>query len=220
MPEPVKRNYSSTLRAEQARATRRAIVAAAGELFVRDGYGATTVDALALAAGVSRKTVFTSVGGKLEALKLARDWAIVGDDEPIPMLERPAIKAAYREKDARRVIAAYAATYVASAARVAPIHHVIESAKGLDEGVLALSVEGWQQRRFGMGKFAEHLAELGALRDDLTVDAAADVLWFFNDPENFYKLVVVRGWTHERFETWLRDTLLRQLVREDYRPTT
>jgi AcrR family transcriptional regulator len=220
MPEPVKRNYSSTLRADQARATRRAIVAAAGELFVRDGYGATTVDALALAAGVSRKTVFTSVGGKLEALKLARDWAIVGDDEPIPMLERPAIKAAYREKDARRVIAAYAATYVASAARVAPIHHVIESAKGLDEGVLALSVEGWQQRRFGMGKFAEHLAELGALRDDLTVDAATDVLWFFNDPENFYKLVVVRGWTHERFETWLRDTLLRQLVREDYRPTT
>ncbi|HJQ41949.1 MAG TPA: helix-turn-helix domain-containing protein, partial [Jatrophihabitantaceae bacterium] len=112
MTETVKRTYSSALRAEQARATRRAIVAAAAELFVRDGYGATTVDAIARAAGVSRKTVFTSVGGKVEALKLARDWAIVGDDEPIPMLERPAIKAAYAEKDARKVIAAYVQNYL------------------------------------------------------------------------------------------------------------
>src|SRR5689334_1497564 len=146
MNEPVKRQYASTLRAEQARTTRRAIVDAAARLFVEHGYGGTTVDAIAAAAGVSRKTVFTSVGGKLEALKLARDWAIVGDDEPIPMLERPAIKAAYREKDARKVVAAYVQNYLESAGRVAPIHHVIEAAKGLDDDVRALSDEGWTQR--------------------------------------------------------------------------
>ena len=218
MTETVKRTYSSALRAEQARTTRRAIVAAAAELFVRDGYGATTVDAIARAAGVSRKTVFTSVGGKVEALKLARDWAIVGDDEPIPMLERPAIKAAYAEKDARKVIAAYVQNYLESAGRVAPIHHVIESAAGLDDDVQALSVEGWEQRRFGMGKFAEQLDNLDALRDDLTVDTAGDIMWHYNDPETYYKFVIKRGWPVDQFADWLRRTLTDQLIRKGYRP--
>jgi len=218
MPQGVKRGYRSALRNAQARKTRQAIVSAAAGLFEEFGYGATTVDAIAVAAGVSRKTVFTSVGGKVEALKLARDWAIVGDDEPISMLERPAITASYQEKDARRVIAAYVELYLDSASRVAPIHHVIEAAKGLDEDVLALSVEGWAQRRFGMGKFAEQLGHLGALRDDLTVETAGDLLWFYNDPENYFRLVVVRGWPVEAFRQWLRETLLQQLIRSDYVP--
>src|SRR6516162_4037958 len=98
MSQPVKKKpYNSSLRAAQARATRRAIVDAAARLFTERGYGVTTVDAIAEAAGVSRKTVFTSVGGKTEALKLAMDWAIVGDDEPVPMLERPHIRVMQRE---------------------------------------------------------------------------------------------------------------------------
>src|SRR5690242_10854927 len=108
MSAPVKKPYTSTLRAAQARATRRAIVDAAARLFTQRGYGATTVDAIAEAAGVSRKTVFTSVGGKTEALKLAIDWAIAGDDEPVPMLERPHIKAMQQEPDARQILASYA----------------------------------------------------------------------------------------------------------------
>ena len=218
MVEAVKRTYSSTLRAEQARTTKHAIVAAATQLFVRDGYGATTVDAIAAAAGVSRKTVFTSVGGKVEALKLARDWAIVGDDEPVPMLERPWIKNAMQQRDARKVIELYAQNYVISASRVAPIHHVIESAKGLDDDVRALSVEGWEQRRFGMGMFARQLDRLGALPDGLDVEAAADIVWYFNDPETYYKFVISRGWPVERFESWLRDTMQLLLIRKGYRP--
>ena len=218
MSTPVKRTYASTLRAEQAKATRRAIVDAAARLFVERGYGETTIDAIAAEAGVSRKTVFTSVGGKVEALKLARDWAIVGDDEPVPMLERPAIKAAAQEKDARKVVAGYVQQYIDSARRVAPIHHVIESAKGLDADVLALSEEGWAQRRFGMGMFAAQVGNLGALPDGMTVETAGDIMWHFNDPETFYKFVIARGWPIEQFRTWLRETLLQQLIRKNYRP--
>src|SRR5215472_734490 len=101
MSQPVKKPYSSELRAAQARATRRAIVDAAARLFAGQGYGATTVDAIAAAAGVSRKTVFASVGGKAAALKLAIDWAIVGDDEPVPLLGRPHIQAGHAAPDAR-----------------------------------------------------------------------------------------------------------------------
>ena len=65
-----KRVYTSELRDAQARATRRQVVAAAGDLFAREGYGATTIAAVADAAGVSRKTVFSAVGGKVELIKL------------------------------------------------------------------------------------------------------------------------------------------------------
>ena len=80
-----KRPYQSALRDEQARTTRRAIVEAGAALFVERGYAGTTVDAIAERAGVSRKTVFTSVGGKVGLLKLAIDWALAGDDEPVAL---------------------------------------------------------------------------------------------------------------------------------------
>jgi AcrR family transcriptional regulator len=71
------RSYSSALRADQARQTRRRIVDAAAELFAERDYTGTTIDAIAAAAGVSRKTVFDSVGGKAQLMKLAYDFAIV-----------------------------------------------------------------------------------------------------------------------------------------------
>ena len=77
--QPPKR-YASQVRDEQARRTRRAIVTAAHDLFLAQGYAATTIDAIAAAAHVSRRTVFNSVGGKAALLKLAWDWAVVGDD--------------------------------------------------------------------------------------------------------------------------------------------
>ncbi|MDT4942737.1 MAG: hypothetical protein QOJ34_2826 [Pseudonocardiales bacterium] len=220
MTEPVKRQYASTLRAEQARATRRAIVDAAARLFVERGYGATTIDAIAAAAGVSRKTVFTSVGGKVEALKLAVDWAIVGDDEPVPLLARPEIERQRAEPDARRLLGSYAAMQRRSAARVAPLVSVAESVAGSDPAVRALVDEGKSQRRFGMGMLAAQLAERGALRRDLSLDEAGDVLWLFNDPLTYHRLVIQRGWSPERYEDWIANTVIALLVRPDYSPTS
>jgi AcrR family transcriptional regulator len=217
MSDPVKRrNYSSALRAQQARATRRAIVDAAARLFVEDGYGATTVDAIAEAAGVSRKTVFTSVGGKVEALKLAVDWAFVGDDEPVPMLERPEVVRQQRETDPRKMLRAYAALQRGVAARAAPFVKVAEAAAGTDPALRQLVDQLAAQRRFGMRVLAGQLAEQGTLPDQLTVDEAADTLWLFNDPLTYHRLVLERGWTPQRYEQWIGDTLIALLVRPDY----
>ena len=95
MSQPARR-YVSEVRDEQARRTRRAIVTAARELFLGQGYAATTIDAIAAAAHVSRRTVFNAVGGKTVLLKLALEWAIVGDDEPVPLADRPAWRARLR----------------------------------------------------------------------------------------------------------------------------
>jgi AcrR family transcriptional regulator len=218
MSQTVKKPYSSALRAAQARATRRAIVDAAARLFVAQGYGATTVDAIARAAGVSRKTVFTSVGGKIEALKLAMDWAAVGDDEPVPMLDRPHVRAARTEPDARRILVGYARSVGEVGARIAPLNAVIQAAAGLDEGIRALAGQVRDQRLRGMRDLAAVLDDRGALKPGLTVTEAADVLWLLNDPAVYHRLVIERHWSPDRYEQWLADALISMLISVGYVP--
>jgi AcrR family transcriptional regulator len=220
MTAPVKKPYKSALRAAQARATRRAIVDAAARLFTQRGYGATTVDAIADAAGVSRKTVFTSVGGKTEALKLALDWAIAGDDEPVPMLERPHIKAMQNEPDARRVLASYARHVRQTATRTAPLHQVVQAAAGLDADIRALAENGRAQRIRGMRAMAQTLADRGALKPGLTPSEAADILWLLNDPGVYHRLVIEQHWSPDRYQDWLADALISLLIPASYQPET
>src|SRR3954447_9229018 len=98
--DPVKRAYRSDVRRARAESTRLTIVRAATELFVADGYGPTSVEAVAGAASVSRATVFTSVGGKAALLRAAYDVAIVGDDQPVPLPERPWARPVAEARDA------------------------------------------------------------------------------------------------------------------------
>jgi AcrR family transcriptional regulator len=214
--ESVKRHYVSTLRAEQARATRRAIVDAAAQLFVERGYGATTVDAIAEKAGVSRKTVFTSVGGKVEALKLAVAFAIAGDDEPVALLDRSAIERLRQEPDARRLLRGFAAVQRGVATRVASLAHVAESATGIDPALRELAEASRRHRLTSMRALARELAARGALPDGLSVVKAADVLWVFSDPLTYHRLVLERGWSPKRYEEWIGDALVALLVRADY----
>lgn len=214
----VKRPYTSGLRASQAQSTRRAIVAAAAALFIERGYGATSVEAIAEAGGVSRKTVFTSVGGKLQTLKLALDWAITGDDAPIPVLERPHVQAALQEPDARRILRDFATNVVEVMSRTAPLARVLESAAGLDADLRALSDDLRAQRQHGMSFLAAVLDERSALRSDLTVTEAADLLWLLNDSAPYHRLVVEQGWTPVRYESWLADALVALLLAPDYAP--
>jgi len=220
MTAPVKKPYRSALREAQARATRRAIVDAAARLFIQRGYGATTVDAIAEAAGVSRKTVFTSVGGKTEALKLAIDWANVGDDEPVPMLERPHVKAMQNEPDARLILISQARYVRQAAARAAPLHAVVQAAAGLDADIRALAEDVRAQRIRGMRAMARVLADRGALKPGLTPSEAADVLWLLIDPGVYYRLVIEQHWDPDRYQDWLADALVSLLIPASYRPAT
>lgn len=217
MSESVKKPYNSALRAAQARATRRTVVEAAAQLFIERGYGATTVDAIATAAGVSRKTVFTSVGGKAEALKLAIDWAIVGDDEPVPVVERPHVAAALEEPDARRILADYVRSECDVNARIAPLNAVLHGAAGLDADIRALAEDGRAQRLRGMQFLVQVLADRGALRPDLTTSEAADILWLFN-PDIYHRLVIEQRWSPDRYEQWLTAALDSLLISPGYRP--
>lgn len=212
MPAAVKRDYRSELREAQALQTRRSIVAAASRLFVEDGYGVTTIDAVAEAAGVSRRTVFTAVGGKLELLKVALDWAVAGDDRPVPVADRREMRDAMAQDDPVALLRGCAHEMVSITNRAAGLAKALEVAAGIDPAARDLAEQGQRHRLDDARMVVVRLRAMNALTSDLTFDEAVDMVWLAIDPGLFHRLVTVRGWSTRRFEDWLAQHLIVQLI--------
>jgi len=210
--QPPKR-YTSQVRDEQARRTRRAIVTAAHDLFVAQGYWATTIDGIAAAAHVSRRTVFNSVGGKVALLKLALDWAIVGDDEPIALADRPAIKAILAESDPRKALMLWVQTVADVAARTAPLGEVLIAAADIDPAAAQLLAEASRNRMLGATVFIRFIESLDGLAAGITDQRAAELCWALTDGHLYRQLVGQRGWSTADFNRWLYDSLAAALLR-------
>ena len=209
----VKRSYESPLRKAQAAATRRAVIDAAAASFIERGFVATSIETVAAAAGVSRATVFTSVGGKTALLKTAYDVALVGDDEPVPFPDRPASLAVRAEPDPRRFLVGYAGLVTDINRRLAPIYEAVRGAASADPEVRDVFGTIAAERRIGAGGVvAQVVAKGGRLRNGIDAETAADILWVLIDAGLFHLLVHQRGWTPERFEAWLAESLQRQLL--------
>lgn len=198
-----KRAYRSTVREESARRTRRQIVSAAAELFVERGYAGTTVEAVAERAGVSRRTVFSSVGSKVELLKTAWDWAVVGDDEPVAVADRPEIARMRAETDPRALVELWVDQVMRVGSRVAPLALVLARAVDVDPEAAALQDRIDVERRTGASLFVGGLAAIGGLRADVTVDQGADMAWTLMNPLLVSRLRQERGWSDAQVRTWL-----------------
>ena len=208
----VKREYRSPLREASARATRAAIIDAATRLFVEQGYAATSVEAIAIAAGVSRATVFTTFAGKAALLKAAYDVALVGDDEPIPLPDRPRSKAVQAEPDPARLLEGYAEILVEISGRLAPIYEAVRGGASADPEARQVWEKIQAERRIGGTNVVKLIAARRALRKDLDRDAAGDLVWVLNDPGLYFMLVHRRRWSAARFQAWLAETLKAQLL--------
>jgi AcrR family transcriptional regulator len=212
MAAGVKRDYRSDLRAAQALQTRRAIVTAASELFTAQGYGSTTVDAVAKAAGVSRKTVFTAVGGKLDLLKTALDWAVAGDDRPVALADRSVMRGLLEETDPQRLITGWVHALADIDSRVGSLIGALEVAANIDAEAQTLVDDSQRQRLAGARTIVRRLNALGALKPGLNRDQAVDIAWLASDAVLHDRLVRTRGWSLGRFEKWLAESLIEQLV--------
>src|ERR1700722_8606542 len=87
MPAP--RPYDASSRRESAARNRAAVLAACRELLFRDGYHHMTVRSVAEQAGVSPETVYKAFGGKPGLMKALWDVTLAGDDQPVPIADRP-----------------------------------------------------------------------------------------------------------------------------------
>ena len=122
-----RRRYDSSRRQEQARENRRAILEAARRMFLRRGYAATTVSAIAGEAGVSVETVYKAFANKPGLVKAVVDVAIVGDDESVPMIERELVRRIEAETDPRRKLALYGEHLSESAPRRVPVELLVRA---------------------------------------------------------------------------------------------
>jgi AcrR family transcriptional regulator len=207
------RPYSSPLRAQQADATRRAVLNAASELFIAQGYGATTLDQIAARAGVSKPTVFSAVGNKQTVLSAVRDVAMAGDDEKLSMVERPLAEEVRQEPDPHRAMELLARLFTGVGRRYARIDEVLRGAAHSGEpGLRELWQTSEEQRLTGARIWATSLAGKGPFRNGMDVDTATDLLWLHMAPDQYHRLVHVRGWSDDRFQRWLIDSLTGLLL--------
>lgn len=216
--QPVKhtRKYDSGRRRAQALETRAAILEAARTLFFANGYGKTSVTAVADEAAVSVETIYKAFGGKAGLARALFDQALAGDD-PITTGERAAI-VKRDEHDPRRRLRAFGAFVSEVAPRVAPVMLLIRAAAETDPEAATLWQHINDERLAGMGRDAQQLADEGHLRDDVTVDEARDVFWTCTSPGLFELLVINRGWTPKRYGQWVGDTFIATLLEPELRP--
>lgn len=203
------------LRRAKAARTRAAIIRAAGELFVQLGYASTSIQDIADRAGVSRATVFNSVGGKVQLLRAAYDVAVVGDDEPLPLPLRPEARAVIDAADQHQAIEKYAALTVGVNRRLFGIYEALRSAAGADPEVRAHWEQIQQERLGGAQGFIRILESKGPLRSGLDRARAADVIWTLLDAGLYARLVVDRGWEPAQFERWLRDRIRSEVLPDE-----
>jgi AcrR family transcriptional regulator len=200
---PGRRRYRSLVREEGARRTRRAIVLAAGKLLTERGYGGTSLGAVAAASGVARPTVTATFGSKPALLREVLDEALAGDDEPVPVADRPWFRPVWDAQTPQEVLAAYAQVCTLIGARAARLFEVVRRAADTGPEVAGLWQNTGRNRRAGARMVVDHLRKLGPLDEWPGYDKAVDALWFFNDPAHYDTLVLQRRWQEDDFTMWL-----------------
>jgi AcrR family transcriptional regulator len=204
-------------RAEQARATRRRIVAAAADHFVARGYAATLLEQVAEQAGVAVQTVYFHFGNKRTLLKHVMDVAAVGDDEPVPLLERPWLKQIEQETEPRRIIQLWLANSRQILHRVAPLMRVMRGATGTDPELAAQWETNQQQTRTAYALLAQLLAGRDALKPGMDVDQARDIAFTITNVESYLQFTDVCGWTPDQWQERTAAILIACLLTHDGR---
>ncbi len=189
------------------------MLASARELFVVKGYAATTVADIARHARVAVDTVYATVGRKPDLLREVLETSISGTDNAIPARQRDYVRRVSDATSARAKIDAYVEGLVPLQSRLAPVVLALRDAAATDPESAAEWSRIADRRARNMRGFAADLRSTGELREDLSDDDVADIVWSMNGPEYWTLLVVERGWTPERFGTHLRDAWARVLLR-------
>jgi TetR/AcrR family transcriptional regulator of autoinduction and epiphytic fitness len=206
------RTYDSSNRTRQARETRRRIVEAAARLFVRDGYAATSIAAIAEEAGVAVPTVYAGLRSKAGVLRAVVDLTVRGDDEAVPLASRSEWREMEREDDPRRQLALFARIHRQIGDREAAVFAQLEAAAGADPEATRMLADHDDRRYQTQSRLARSLHRKKALKRGLTAREAADLIWTLASERTYLALVRDRGWRPEQYERWVVDQLEAALL--------
>ena len=202
---------STGKKGEKSRQTRGRILQAAYELFVDQGYGATTLQGIAERAGVAVQTIYFAFGNKPSLLKELVDVTIAGDDEPIPTMQRDWFHDAIAAGTAEAHLRAHVHGTCGILARVAPIMDVLHAATAQDPSLASLWQQDTDPRLEVQTAAARSLMAKTGANTDLPVKDAADLLYGLLSPQLYLLFIRDRGWAPDRWEQWVYDTLHAQL---------
>lgn len=214
--QPVtRRRYDASGRRRAAAQTKARIVSAARESFLADGYSATTIAAIAARADVAPDTIYAAVGPKPALFREVIETALSGTEQPVAGPDRDYAVRMRAEPDVRAKLAIYAGAVTRIQRRLAPLFLVLREAAAAHKELGSLWREITERRARNMRLLAADLATTDRLRQDLSLDEVADIIWTMNSSEYYAMLVLDRGWSGERYEAWLCDAWTRLLL-----PTT
>ncbi len=210
-PRSKTRRYDATARRAGAERTRRRVIEAAHDLFIERGYTQTAVAEIATRAGVSVDTVYDTAGRKPILLLTVADMVLAGSSEPTTAEERDYVRAIRAAPGAAAKIRAYADALGRLMPTVAPLLLALRDAGLTDQECLASWQHISERRATNMLRFAADLRQTGGLRDDLSDQQVADLVWSTNGPE-WFSLLRARGYSPEEYAACLADLWSRTLL--------
>lgn len=201
------RKYDQRRRAEAAEATRERILDALEARLREAPTGPVSVDEVARRAGVARSTVYLVFGsraGLFDAL-VTEVWARAGLSELTDAVAHP---------DAREHLRGGMRAACEMLANVRDVAVALHAMSALDPESVGGAIVRQEERRWGgMQHLARRLHEQGDLREDVSAENAADVLWMLASFETFDSLYTGRGLSAKAVAQLLSDTAERTLCR-------
>lgn len=205
-----RRSYDATGRRERARLSHDRVVDAAEQRFLRDGYAATTIGAIAADAGVSVDTVYKTFGGKPGLISAILSRGLLGGGSE-PIGER-SIALQRSASDPRMIIRGWGELLIQVAPRTVPVELLLRDASATDPELQELQRDAELGRLRAMTANARRLHDAGHLRTDVTVEQAADILWAYSSPELFELLVLRRGMPLADYSRFISDAMIAALL--------
>ncbi|HST50257.1 TetR/AcrR family transcriptional regulator [Jatrophihabitans sp.] len=195
---------SAGLRAARVAETEERILAAARELFIRDGYAATTLVAVADAARVGHRTLYVRFGTKAELLKRVVDVAIAGDTEDIDVPHRDWFQAALTAPTVGERIVLMAAGNAALLSRAGDILAVAFQAEHVEPLLAEAARAGRAATRDLLRQFFTALHDDGLLPETVDLDWLCDTAGVLAHAQTYLLARETLGWTGEQYREWLQ----------------
>jgi len=186
------------------------VIGAAQVLFLRGGFGATTIAAIAAEAQVSAETIYKAFGGKAGLVRAICEHALAGEG-PVPA-EARSDDLQMTEPDPRNIIRGWGRLTAEVAPRIAPILLLLRAAAATDPEMAGLRADMDASRLRRMTRNAHNLAEAGHLGDGITTEHAGEMLWTYSSPELYELLVLGRGWPAQRYGAFIADAMIAALL--------
>jgi AcrR family transcriptional regulator len=200
---------SAAIRARRVADTEERLVRAATRLFVRDGYAATTLAAVAEAAGVAPRTVYLRFGTKAALLKRAVDVALVGDTLPIDVAGRDWARSAMTATTLTERISALARGSRDLFDRAGPLLAVAAQAEPSEPDIAAAAQAGREATRDLIRRFWRAAADDGLLPRGADVDWLGDTTAVLASADTYLHIARVLRWDPDRYEQWIVTTWTR-----------